>query len=111
MYLAHKQLKVANVPLVPEITPPEELFKVPSHKVIGLLIDPYKLNEIRVERLKTMGLADNATYADVNRINEELEYAKAIMRRIHCKIINVSNRAVEETAGLILEYAAKNLNR
>ena len=111
MYLAHKQLKVANVPLVPEITPPEELFKVPPHKVIGLLIDPYKLNEIRVERLKTMGLADNATYADVNRINEELEYAQAIMRRIHCKIINVSNRAVEETAGLILEYAAKNLNR
>ena len=111
MYLAHKQLKVANVPLVPEITPPEELFKVPAHKVIGLLIDPYKLNEIRVERLKTMGLSDNATYADVNRINEELEYAKAIMRRIHCKIINVSNRAVEETAGMILEYAAKNLNR
>ena len=29
MYLAHKQVKVANVPLVPELTPPEELFKVP----------------------------------------------------------------------------------
>ena len=52
MYLAHKQLKVANVPLVPEIAPPEELFKVPPHKIIGLLIDPFKLNEIRSERLK-----------------------------------------------------------
>lgn len=111
MYLAHKQLKVANVPLVPEITPPEELFRVPPHKIIGLLIDPYKLNEIRVERLKTMGLADDASYADVKRINEELEYARGIMRRIHCKIINVSNRAVEETAGMILEYAAKNSTR
>jgi regulator of PEP synthase PpsR (kinase-PPPase family) len=111
MYLAHKQLKVANVPLVPEITPPEELFRVPPHKIIGLLIDPYKLNEIRVERLKTMGLADDASYADVKRINEELEYARGIMRRIHCKIINVSNRAVEETAGMILEYAARNSNR
>ena len=60
MYLAHKQIKVANVPLVPELNPPEELFKVPPHKIIGLLIDPYKLNEIRVARLKTMGLSDTA---------------------------------------------------
>lgn len=93
MYLAHKQIKVANVPLVPEIMPPEELFKVPSHKIIGLLIDPFKLNEIRSERLKTMGLHDGAAYADVKRINEELEYAKGIMRRLHCTIINVSNRS------------------
>lgn len=111
MYLAHKQIKVANVPLVPEIFPPEELFKVPSHKIIGLLIDPFKLNEIRSERLKTMGLADGAAYADVRRINEELEYAKGIMRRLHCTIINVSNRAIEETAGMILEYVRKNKDR
>ncbi|MEG2069488.1 MAG: pyruvate, water dikinase regulatory protein [Acidaminococcaceae bacterium] len=111
MYLAHKQLKVANVPLVPEILPPEELFKVPPHKIVGLLIDPFKLNEIRTERLKTMGLSDNASYADVKRIGEELEYAKGIMRRLHCTIINVSNRAIEETAGMILEYARKNADR
>lgn len=111
MYLGHKQLKVANVPLVPEIMPPEELFKVPPYKIIGLLIDPFKLNEIRSERLKTMGLEDGATYADVKRINEELEYAKGIMRRLHCPIINVSNRAIEETAGMILEYVQKNKER
>lgn len=29
-YLAHKRLKVANVPLVPEVEPPEELFKISS---------------------------------------------------------------------------------
>lgn len=27
-YLAHKRLKVANVPIVPEVDPPEELFNV-----------------------------------------------------------------------------------
>ncbi|MBQ9697633.1 MAG: kinase/pyrophosphorylase [Acidaminococcaceae bacterium] len=108
MYLAHKQLKVANVPLVPEIVPPAELFKVPHHKIIGLLIDPYKLTDIRATRLKTMGLSETATYADVERINEELEYAKGIMRRVHCMVINVSNRAIEETAGIILDYYYKN---
>lgn len=111
MYLAHKQIKVANVPLVPELNPPEELFKVPPYKIIGLLIDPFKLNEIRAARLKTMGLADTAVYADVKRINEELEYAKGIMRRLHCQIINVSNRAIEETAGIILDYVRKNKER
>lgn len=107
MYLANKRLKVANVPLVPEIPPPEELFKIPSNKIIGLLIDPYKLNEIRCERLKAMGLADGANYADLKRINEELDYAKAIMRRIHCTSINVSNRAIEETASMVLDYVRK----
>ena len=111
MYLAHKQIKVANVPLVPELNPPEELFKVPPYKIIGLLIDPYKLNEIREARLKTMGLSDTAVYADVKRINEELEYARGIMRRLHCQIINVSNRAIEETAGIILDYVRKNKER
>lgn len=86
------------------------MFKVPSKRVIGLLIDPHKLNEIRIARLKAMGLADGANYADIKRINEELDYAKAIMQRIHCTIINVSNRAIEETASMVLEYLRKNFN-
>ena len=110
MYLANKQLKVANVPLVPEIPPPEELFKVPNNRIIGLLIDPHKLNEIRIARLKAMGLGDTANYADLRRIEEELDYALAIMQRLHCMIINVSNRAIEETASLILEYLRKNFD-
>ena len=84
---------------------------MPSYKIIGLLIDPFKLNEIRSERLKTMGLSDTATYADMKRIDDELAYAKGIMRRLHCQIINVSNRAIEETAGIIMEYVRKNKER
>lgn len=107
MYLAHKRLKIANVPLVPEIMPPEELFNIPSNKIVGLIINPYKLNEIRAERLKTMGLSNDASYADVKRINEELEYAKGIMRKLNCLVIDVSNRAIEETANIIIEHARK----
>lgn len=108
MYLAHKKLKVANVPLVPEVPPPPELFQVEPHRIIGLIIDPFKLNEIRAERLKVMGLASDASYANLDRIMEELEYAKAIMRKSHCIVIDVSNRAIEETANRILEIAKKN---
>ncbi|MCZ8511183.1 kinase/pyrophosphorylase [Paenibacillus filicis] len=103
MYLAHKKFKVANVPLVPEIQPPEQLFTVSKNKIIGLRIDPLKLNMIRTERLKTLGLPGNASYANVERIHAELEYADKIMKRIGCAVIDVSNKAVEETASVILD--------
>lgn len=103
MYLAHKQLKVANVPLVPEVPVPDELFQVPKSRCLGLVISPDKLNEIRRVRLKTMGLTEKADYASLNRILNEMEYAEKIMKRLGCPVIDVTNKAVEETASYILE--------
>ncbi|MGQ9556913.1 MAG: pyruvate, water dikinase regulatory protein [Desulfurispora sp.] len=103
MYLAHKRIKAANVPLVPEVAPPEEIFSLPPHKVVGLTIKPSQLNEIRRERLKTLGLTSNADYASMERILRELEYAQEIMRRVGCPVIDVTNKAVEETASKVLE--------
>ncbi|MDF2723485.1 MAG: putative phosphotransferase [Paenibacillus sp.] len=102
MYLAHRMLKVANVPLVPELQPPEQLFTVSPDKVIGLIIDPEKLNMVRKERLKSLGLSGSALYAQMERIKKELDYAMTIMNRVGCRVIDVSNKAVEETAGVIL---------
>lgn len=103
MYLAHKNYKVANVPLVPEIPPPKELFEIPSKKVVGLTADPAKLNQIRQERLKTLGLDSKANYASMERILQELEYADRIMKKIGCPVIDVSTKAVEETASIIIQ--------
>ncbi len=102
MYLANKNIKVANVPLVPEVPVPEELYQISRKKIIGLTTDPMKLNEIRQERLKALGLSDSASYANVDRILEELDYSDKIMRSLKCPVINVSCKAVEETAGIIL---------
>ncbi len=103
MYLAHKNIKVANVPLVPEVPIPDELYQIDPVKVIGLTTDPTKLNEIRQERLKALGLNNTATYANVDRILEELEYADVIMKKLKCPVINVATKAVEETAGIIMD--------
>ncbi|WP_134700161.1 pyruvate, water dikinase regulatory protein [Ammoniphilus sp. YIM 78166] len=107
MYLANKRFKVANVPLVPEVEPPEELYMIPVKKCIGLTISPDQLNMIRRERLKALGLASQANYASLERIMQELEYAEKVMKRIGCPVINVSNKAVEETANLIMEIIRK----
>jgi regulator of PEP synthase PpsR (kinase-PPPase family) len=103
MYLAHKRYKVANVPLVPEVEPPEELFQLPTRRIVGLTISPDELNKIRTERLKAMGLGAHANYADYNRILLELDFAEKIMKRIGCPVIDVSYKAVEETASIILD--------
>ncbi|MFD2446097.1 pyruvate, water dikinase regulatory protein [Bacillus sp. CGMCC 1.16607] len=101
-YLAHKRLKVANVPLVPEVDPPEELFSVPIEKCFGLKISPEKLNHIRRERLISLGLNDTASYAKIDRIKEEITYFQKIVDKIGCTVIDVTNKAVEETANDIL---------
>ncbi len=101
-YLAHKRIKVANVPLVPEIDPPEELFLVDPKKCFGLVISPEKLNIIRRERLKALGLNDDANYAKHSRIEEEITHFYKVVEKLGCDVIDVTNKAVEETANVII---------
>src|SRR6056297_4083547 len=108
MYMAHKNIKVANVPLVPEVPVPDELFEIPAKRIVGLITEPEKLNAIRLERLKSMGLSNGAIYADMNRIMEELEYAEKLMKKIGCPFINVSNKAIEESANTIIQIMKEN---
>ena len=108
MYLAHKHFKVANVPLVPEVPAPYEIFAKDVKRVFGLIANPFKLNEIRQERLKSLGLSNNANYASLDRIKLELEYSQEIMKKLNCTVIDVSNKAVEETAGIVLEHMKRN---
>ncbi|MGF7127529.1 regulator of PEP synthase PpsR (kinase-PPPase family) [Natronobacillus azotifigens] len=102
-YLALKSLKVANVPIVPEVDPPEELYRVDPSKCIGLKINPEKLNDIRRERLKALGLKENANYATHRRIEQELAFFECVVNKLACPVIDVSNKAVEETANLIMQ--------
>jgi len=103
MYLAHHGIMVANLPLVPEVKPPEELFWISPEKIIGLVINPNQLREIRQERLKALGLDNDANYVAVERIEEELNYARRVMKKIGCTVFDVSNKAVEEVANRIIQ--------
>ncbi len=103
-YLANNTYKVANIPLVPEVDPPEELFQVDPSKCFGLVISPDHLNNIRKERLLTLGLREDAQYAKHERIEAEIEHFYNIVNRVGCRVINVTNKAVEETANVIIDY-------
>lgn len=103
-FLALKRLKVANVPIVPEVDPPEELFQIDPKKCIGLKISPEKLIHIRKERLLSLGLNDTAHYANMTRVQEELRFFEKLTKKINCHVIDVTNKAVEETANHIMNH-------
>lgn len=103
IFLAHKGIKAANLPVLPEVKPPAELFRVNPNRVFGLTMDAEPMQHIRAERLRAVGLPGGSRYAAPERVAEELEYARQLMAGLNCRIINVTNRAIEETAGLIME--------
>jgi regulator of PEP synthase PpsR (kinase-PPPase family) len=102
IYLAHRGWRVANVPLVKGIDPPKELFAVDPKRVVGLVIDPQRLLELRVTRLKHLGMDSRAAYADYAEIEDELKHARAFFRRQPWVVIDVTGKAVEETANEVL---------
>ena len=104
MILATKNFKVSNLPLVPESKLPQELFEVDPDRVIGLVIDPDKLSNIRAQRTKTMGIVGESKYFDKERIKEELAYAKEVFKDLDCKVIDVTENTIEQTATEIVEY-------
>ncbi|KIL35071.1 phosphotransferase [Cohnella kolymensis] len=106
IYLAHKGIKTANYPLTIEVKPPKELFELSNPLVIGLTMQPERLLRIRTERLKALGLPSQAHYASLERIEKEIRFAAEIMDRLNCPVIDISEKAIEETAGLIMEMLA-----
>ncbi|MEB3284639.1 MAG: pyruvate, water dikinase regulatory protein [Candidatus Sericytochromatia bacterium] len=104
MYLAQNQgIKAANVPLVPGADPPKEIFELPSGRIVGLTVKPEMLTEIRGSRLANLGLPPESAYADRAKISDELGFADALFRRLRCPVVDVTFKAIEETASEILD--------
>ncbi|MBY9081165.1 kinase/pyrophosphorylase [Paenibacillus sp. HN-1] len=104
IFLAHRGNRVVNYPIVPEITPPGQLFKLPPQRLIGLTMEPEHMLKIRSERLKVLGLPVDSQYASLSRIEEEISYAEALFKRLGCPVIDITDKAIEETAGIIMGY-------
>jgi regulator of PEP synthase PpsR (kinase-PPPase family) len=104
MYLANRGIKVANLPIIPEVPIPPELHRVPVRKVVGLKINASKLAGIRKERVRAMGVGGDSEYTDLSRILAELAHAQSIYNELGCYVVDVTDRAVEETASLVMEF-------
>ena len=114
--LAQRGLKVANQPIVLGVKLPPELEEAPQDRIVGLTIELAQLMEIRKARLKQLGMPTDASYGLRDQVKAELDYARQIFaEHPQWPVIDVTGRAIEETAVIILESlkerddAAKNV--
>jgi [pyruvate, water dikinase]-phosphate phosphotransferase / [pyruvate, water dikinase] kinase len=102
IYLAHRGVRAANVPLVPGRSPPDQLFRLKSTLIVGLTISPDRLIQIRRNRLLSLKEHRESSYIDVDAVRDETVQARRLYEREGWPVIDVSRRSVEETAAAIL---------
>lgn len=102
-YLAHQGWKVANVPIHPDMETPQYLFQAEQRKVFALIINIESLVKLREGRLKQLGLEPYAKYADPVKVAGEIEWCIDFFKQHpRWRIVDVSNRAIEEVAASIV---------
>ncbi|KAK4421308.1 putative pyruvate, phosphate dikinase regulatory protein, chloroplastic [Sesamum alatum] len=105
IYLAQKGYKVANVPIVMNLEPPRSLFEIDQEKVFALTINPVVLQTIRRARAKSLGFTEDirSNYCEMDYVKVELEYtSKLFQQNPVWPVIDVTGKAIEETAAIIL---------
>lgn len=107
VYLAMFGWKVANVPLVKGIQPPEELFEVDPKRVFGLHIGLNHLIAHRTKRLKSWKNHQNELYVDEKSVREEIRHAMFTFDRGDFTVLNVNNKPIESTANEILNIMSQ----
>jgi [pyruvate, water dikinase]-phosphate phosphotransferase / [pyruvate, water dikinase] kinase len=111
IFLSHKGFKVANIPLVLNSPPPEELFKIDQRKVVGLMIDADTLLRIRKKRLEKFGQDPGSEYASREHVFKEIEFATQLYKNNRrWPVFNVTDRALEETAAEIVKVVATRMD-
>ena len=107
VYLAHRGVKAANVPIVPGVALPPELFDEDRPLVVGLLITADRLIHIRRNRLMAMKETRSGDYTDEAAVRREVMDAQKLFEREGWPTIDVSRRSIEETAAAVLNLLAE----
>ena len=103
MYLANRGIRTANVPMVPKVTLPQNLF-LSKALIIGLTTSPERLVQIRKSRLTSVGENRKTNYIEEDTIKEEVLMAKRLFLKNKWPVIDVTRKSIEETAAAVLEY-------
>ncbi|KUG53653.1 phosphoenolpyruvate synthase regulatory protein [Serinicoccus chungangensis] len=109
MYLGYLGYRTANIPLVPGIAPPQQLQEVQRWKIVGLTIDPERLQQIRGRRVRAMGSPQSHRdgYTDLVKIFDELDEVAQLQRSLGCPVIETTDLALEEAAGRVIEVVQR----
>ncbi|HRD45426.1 MAG TPA: pyruvate, water dikinase regulatory protein [Caulobacter sp.] len=102
IYLAHRGVRAANIPLVPGVPLPKEVFELRNTMVVGLIASPDRLIQIRRNRLLSLNEQRASSYIDQEAVRQEIIDARRLFERQGWPVIDVTRRSVEETAAAII---------
>ena len=111
IYLAHRGIRAANVPLVPGQEDGERLTKLKNPLVIGLTVSPDRLVQIRRNRIDNLNANPSSSYTDQEAVRDETVKARRAFERRGWPTIDVSRRSVEETAAAITNLLSEHRNQ
>jgi [pyruvate, water dikinase]-phosphate phosphotransferase / [pyruvate, water dikinase] kinase len=103
IYLAQEGWRVANIPLAVGMKLPSKLSAIDQRKIVGLVTDPDRLAEARQVQMVQMGM-ESSSYANSERIQSEIEYAKAVFdQNPSWPVIDVTGKSIEEISQEVLD--------
>ncbi len=102
IYLAHRGVRAANIPLVPGSEPPSGLFQLTKPLIVGLTVSPDRLLQIRRNRLLSLREERESAYVEEEAVREEIVRARRLFERHRWPVIDVTRRSVEETAAGVI---------
>lgn len=103
IYLAHRGIKTANIPMVPRIELPSSIRQLVRPLVIGLLATPDRLVQLRKSRVLASKGGEMFDYVDKSLVTEEIVISRRFFEKWGWPVIDVTRRSVEETAAAILD--------
>lgn len=102
IYLGHRGIRTANIPLVPSAPLPDILFRLKKPLIVGLTASPERIVQIRRNRLLNLKEDRSTDYVDEEVVKEEVIQAKRLFARHGWPSIDVTRRSIEETAAKVL---------
>ncbi len=112
IYLANRGIKAANIPVVPGVPLPAEVFAATRPLIVGLTKDPARLVQVRRNRLRMIAHgSDQTDYTDLESVRQEVSFARKLFNRNGWLVIDVTRRSIEETAATILTHYARHKGR
>ena len=103
IYLANKGLKTSNIPLVNDMSIPNDIVKSKTLCVIGFITEAERLYDIRRNRLNSLKENEASDYTNLEKIRHEVEQSKKIFKINNWPTIDVTRKSVEETAASIIK--------
>ena len=103
LYLAQRGYKTTNLPLVPQVALPEQLFAPHTAFVVCLIANVDRLSEVRRNRAILMADRDLESYVDREAIAAEIAYTRKVAATYSWPIIDVTRRSIEESAAMVIK--------